>query len=134
MEMKVNFMGSVAATKLVAPDMAKRGSGDIVLVASALGSLGLGGYTAYSPTKWALRGFADCLRMEMQAHGVRVFISYPPYIDTPGHGTATLPSGLEKIHKVNCLCRGLQHGSFWGVVSCCIRTWFAHDLIRLMIS
>lgn len=85
-QVDVNYLGTVATVKLVAPDMVERKSGDIVLVSSALGTLGMCGYTSYSPTKWAIRGFADCLRMELQAHGVGVYISCPPAMDTPGHG------------------------------------------------
>lgn len=79
-------MGTVAATKLVAPDMTKRKSGNIVIVASGTAVVGITGYSAYAPTKWAQRGFADCLRMEMQAHGVSVSIAYPPDMDTEGYG------------------------------------------------
>jgi len=43
------------------------------------------GYCAYAPTKWALRGLADCLRMEMQAYDVKVRIAYPPNMSTPGY-------------------------------------------------
>ena len=43
------------------------------------------GFAAYAPTKWAIRGFADCLRMEMQAYNVAVRIAYPPNMETPGY-------------------------------------------------
>ena len=40
------------------------------------------GYCSYAPTKWALRGLADCLRNELQGTGVEVSVAYPP--DTGG--------------------------------------------------
>ena len=36
------------------------------------------GYSSYAPTKWALRGLADCLHNELQGTGVAVSVSYPP--------------------------------------------------------
>lgn len=85
-QMEVNYLGCVWSVKEVAPGMVERGSGSIVLISSAAGVVGIAGYSAYSPTKWALRGFADCLRMEMKAHGVGVHIAYPPDMVTPGYG------------------------------------------------
>lgn len=85
-QMEVNYLGCVKSVKEVAPGMVERGSGNIVLISSAAGVIGIAGYSAYAPTKWALRGFADCLRMEMQAYGVGVHIAYPPDMVTPGYG------------------------------------------------
>lgn len=45
---------------------------------------GIFGYTAYSSTKFALRGLAESLAMELQPHGISVTLSLPPDTDTPG--------------------------------------------------
>lgn len=45
---------------------------------------GIFGYTAYSSTKFALRGLAESLAMELQPHGVSVTLCFPPDTDTPG--------------------------------------------------
>jgi 3-dehydrosphinganine reductase len=42
------------------------------------------GYTAYAPTKWAVRGLADCLRNELLKHNIQVSVAYPPDTKTPG--------------------------------------------------
>merc|ERR1712072_1580854 len=47
------------------------------------GQTGIFGYTTYSATKFALRGFAEALRMEMRPHGVGVSLTFPPDTDTP---------------------------------------------------
>lgn len=39
--------------------------GRIMFVSSQAGQIGLFGYTAYSPTKFALRGLAESLQMEV---------------------------------------------------------------------
>ena len=36
------------------------------------------GYTAYAPSKFALRGFAEVLQMEVKPYNISVMISYPP--------------------------------------------------------
>lgn len=42
------------------------------------------GYTAYGASKWALRGLAEALQMEVKPFGIYVSVSYPPDTDTPG--------------------------------------------------
>ena len=65
------------------PGMLQRGSGDIVNISSAGGFVTGPGYAAYSPSKFAIRGFSDALRAEVKPRGVRVFLVYPPNTDTP---------------------------------------------------
>lgn len=81
---QLNYMGSVRAAKAVAPSMAERREGHLVFVASAAAVVSFLGYSSYSPTKYALRGFADALRNELRGFGIRVSIAYPPDTDTPG--------------------------------------------------
>ena len=62
----VNYLGTVRTVKLVLPGMLERKSGHILLVSSVVGVLGFAGYSSYAPTKWAIRGFADCLHNEVR--------------------------------------------------------------------
>ncbi|KAL8621700.1 hypothetical protein ACOMHN_024671 [Nucella lapillus] len=48
------------------------------------GQLGLFGYTAYS-SKFALRGLAESLQMELKPHNIQVTLAFPPDTDTPGY-------------------------------------------------
>jgi 3-dehydrosphinganine reductase len=61
----LNFLGSVYPTKAVVSRMKGRGTGKIVLVASQAAFLGIYGYAVYSGTKFALRGLAESLHMEV---------------------------------------------------------------------
>ena len=81
--MDVNFFGTVNITKALLPGMIKRGSGYIVNISSMAGFLGVFGYTAYSASKFAVRGFTDVLRAEMKPHGIGVSVVFPPDTDTP---------------------------------------------------
>lgn len=82
--MKLNFLGSVLPTKYVIPGMKTRGSGHIVFTASQAALVGIFGYSAYSSSKYALRGLAEALHMEVNPYGVKVTVALPPDTDTPG--------------------------------------------------
>lgn len=81
--MAVNYFGTLHAVRTVVPGMITRGRGSVVLVSSGAGLVGLFGYTAYAPSKFALRGLAESLRGELKPLGVAVTIVYPPDTDTP---------------------------------------------------
>lgn len=80
----LNYLGSLYPTKVLVPRMKCRGEGVIVLVSSQAGLLGIYGLTAYSATKFALRGLAEALHMECKPYNVSVCLSLPPDTDTPG--------------------------------------------------
>jgi 3-dehydrosphinganine reductase len=81
--MAVNYFGTLYAIKAVVPAMTARRGGRIVILSSGAGLVGLFGYTAYAPSKFALRGLAESLRAELKPAGVTVSIVYPPDTDTP---------------------------------------------------
>ena len=62
--MEINFFGSANVTKCVLPEMKSNNSGGIIVFVSSLaGLVGLFGFTAYSASKFAVRGFAEALAM-----------------------------------------------------------------------
>ena len=81
--MDVNYFGTVNAVRAVVPSMIERRGGSIVGVSSAAGLVGVFGYTAYAPTKFAVRGFLESLRGELLPYGIHVGCSFPPDTDTP---------------------------------------------------
>jgi 3-dehydrosphinganine reductase len=82
--MDLDYFGTVNMVKAALPGMLERGSGHIVNISSAAGFLAPFGYSAYSPAKYAVRGFSDVLRLELKPLGVRVSLVFPPDMDTPG--------------------------------------------------
>jgi 3-dehydrosphinganine reductase len=80
----VNYLGTLWAVRAVAPTMIARRSGSIAMVASFAGVLGVYGYSAYAPSKYAVRGLAETLRTELKPHGVHVACVFPTDVDTPG--------------------------------------------------
>jgi 3-dehydrosphinganine reductase len=81
--MDVNYFGTVNVVREVVPAMIERRGGSVVGVSSAAGLVGVFGYTAYAPTKFAVRGFLESLRGELAPHGIHVGCAYPPDTDTP---------------------------------------------------
>ena len=79
--MKANYLGTVHVTKAFLGDMP---SGSTVMITSSMaGAVGVYGYTCYSPVKFALRGFAESLQMEVRRDGITVSLAFPPDTDTP---------------------------------------------------
>lgn len=79
----VNYFGSLYTARAVLPSMRDRGRGHLVFVSSGAGLIGIYGYTAYAPSKFAVRGLAESLRPELRGTGVSVSVVYPPDTDTP---------------------------------------------------
>lgn len=63
--MDLNFFGGVNVTKAALKGMKDNNGGRIVFISSQAGQVGVFGYTAYSASKFALRGFAESLQMEV---------------------------------------------------------------------
>jgi NAD(P)-dependent dehydrogenase (short-subunit alcohol dehydrogenase family) len=78
----VNLMGVVHGTKAVAPGMAERGGGLIVNVASAVGRVPMGGGATYTASKFAVVGFSEATRAELEPLGVEVCLVMPTVVRT----------------------------------------------------
>jgi len=84
--LRTNVLGSIYPTKALLPAMQASGKGGrIVFVASQVAQVAIHGYTAYAASKWALRGLAEALQMEVKPYGIFVSVCYPPDTDTPGY-------------------------------------------------
>jgi 3-dehydrosphinganine reductase len=80
---EVDYFGTLHAIRAVTPGMVERGRGSVVAVSSAVGLIGIYGYSAYAPAKFAVRGLMECLRAELTPRGVHTGVVYPPDVDTP---------------------------------------------------
>jgi 3-dehydrosphinganine reductase len=81
--LSTNFLGAVRMTRAFLPALVASGRGHVTFVSSVSGFLGVFGYTAYAGSKFALTGFAECLRQELKPRGVGVSVLFPPDTDTP---------------------------------------------------
>lgn len=81
--MAVNYFGTLYSIKATLPAMLERKRGRIVSISSGAGLIGIYGYSAYCPSKFALRGLVESLRGELKPKGIDITIVYPPDTDTP---------------------------------------------------
>ena len=78
----VNMRGVFLATHAVLPSMIRSRGGAIVNIASLAGKNTFKGGAGYGATKWALRGFAGSLMLEVREHNIRVVTICPGSVDT----------------------------------------------------
>lgn len=67
--MNINFWGVVHGTKAFLPYLRVAGEGHIVNVSSVFGIIGVPSQGAYNATKFAVRGFTEALRQELDIDG-----------------------------------------------------------------
>jgi butyryl-CoA dehydrogenase len=70
--MGINFWGVVHGTKAFLPHLLRAEEGHVVNVSSVFGLIGVPGQSAYNAAKFAVRGFTEALRQELDASGARV--------------------------------------------------------------
>ncbi|KAJ1130880.1 hypothetical protein NDU88_009224 [Pleurodeles waltl] len=78
--MDANYFGPITVTKAILPDMISRRTGQIVLVNTIQGKIGVPFRAAYAASKHAAQGFFDCLRAEVEEFDVSVSIVSPTFI------------------------------------------------------
>lgn len=99
----VNFLGTYYCIKAVVQRMKTAKDGIIILTSSQAALLGIFGYSAYCSTKFALRGLAESVAMELKPYGISVTLSLPPDTDTPGFAIEELSKPLEtKLISQTC--------------------------------
>ncbi|HET6817232.1 MAG TPA: SDR family oxidoreductase [Mycobacteriales bacterium] len=81
--MEVDYFGTLYAVRAVVPGMIERGRGSVVGISSTAGLVGVFGYSAYGPPKFAVRALLEVLRMELRPSGIHVGCVCPPDTDTP---------------------------------------------------
>ncbi|KAK3013560.1 hypothetical protein RJ639_009933 [Escallonia herrerae] len=83
----VNLVGTFHLIKAALPGMKNRKDREpasIVIMSSQAGQVGIYGYTAYSASKFGLRGMAEALQQEVIAENIHVSLIFPPDTETPG--------------------------------------------------
>lgn len=93
--MDVNFWGTVFCTKYAMPHLLKS-KGSVVGVISIAGYIGLPGRTAYSASKYAIRGFLDSLRTENLKTGLHVLVAAPGFTASEVRQVALTANGSQQ--------------------------------------
>jgi NAD(P)-dependent dehydrogenase (short-subunit alcohol dehydrogenase family) len=80
--LSTNVRAPILLTQALLPQL-RRQRGQVVFINSSAGLTAKAGIAAYCASKHALKGFADSLRAEVNADGVRVLSIYPGRTATP---------------------------------------------------
>lgn len=78
----INFWGPIRMTRAFLPLMRRSGEGHITNISSIFGVIAPAGQTAYSASKFGVRGFSDALRHEMGEDSIQVTTVHPGGVNT----------------------------------------------------
>lgn len=79
---RTNVFGAFLMAREAAKHFIEQGSGNLVNISSTSGLKGGKNSTAYSSSKFALRGMTECWRDELRRHNVRVMLVNPSEVQT----------------------------------------------------
>jgi len=80
---QVNLLGAMRLTRHILPEMLERNEGRIINVGSVFGSIAFAYFSAYSTSKFGLRGFSEALRRELHDTNIKVMYLAPRAVKTP---------------------------------------------------
>ena len=97
-QISVNLGGVINGLQTFVPRMLASGlPGHIVNTASMSGFLSLPGTGIYCTTKFAVRGLSECLRMDLEPHGIGVSVLCPGAVNSNIHeAVLTRPAHLSQ--------------------------------------
>ena len=80
--MDINYTGTYHAIRAALPLFRRQRSGHIIIVSSIVGKRGVPFMGAYSATKFAQVGLAECLRSELLGSNIHLSVVFPVSTDT----------------------------------------------------
>ena len=97
--MNINFWGVVYGTKAFLPYLKQAGEGHIINISSIFGLVGIPTQSAYNAAKFAVRGFTESLRIELEMEGSPVSCTsiHPGGIKTNIAKAARFDASAEKL-------------------------------------
>ena len=111
---RVNLIGAMNATALLAPYFAKRGKGRLAITASVAGYGGLPTGLVYGATKAALINFTETLYLDLAPKGVAVHLIDPGFVKTPltDRNAFKMPALIEADEAAREILSGIERGAF----------------------
>ncbi len=92
---RTNVFGAFLMAREAARHFIRQSSGNLLNISSTSGLKGGRGSTAYSSSKFALRGMTECWRDELRRHNVRVMLVNPSEVMTEFSSVAGYERGLS---------------------------------------
>ncbi len=108
--MGVNVIGVANCVAAVAPQMAARGSGQLVAISSLAAYRGLPKSAAYCASKAAVSSLFESFRLDLKPRGIDVTIIHPGFIKTPltAGRQAQMPFLMELDDAVKKIVRAIE--------------------------
>ncbi len=85
---QTNVIAPIQLIRALLPDMLAQNQGRIVNIGSTFGSIGFAYFSTYSSSKFAIRGFSESLRRELDGTGVEVCYLAPRAVKTTANSEA----------------------------------------------
>lgn len=93
--MNVNYFGTVNAARAALPVFQRQNSGHLFIISSIVGKRGVPYMSAYSATKFAQVGFAECVRAELSDTPIHLSVVYPISTETEFFNVMSQHSGFS---------------------------------------
>lgn len=97
---RINQLGVFLGMRQMIDPMTRAGGGAIVNIASAAGLRGMPGLSAYSASKWAVRGISRVTAMELAPLNIRVNTILPGRVDTPLAAAMLATGHRPSVHQI----------------------------------
>ncbi len=91
----INFWGTVRMTRAFLPLLRREAASQIVNLSSVYGLMAPPGQAAYAASKFAVRGFSEALRSELEGSPVGVTVVHPGGVRTAIAATARVPDTIK---------------------------------------
>lgn len=110
----LNVTGTGNSLQAIIEPMMRRRSGQIAVIASVAGYIGLPGGGFYGATKAALINLCEALRPQLEREGVKLQLISPGFVDTPltKKNDFPMPFLTSQEKAADAIVSGLQSGRF----------------------
>jgi NAD(P)-dependent dehydrogenase (short-subunit alcohol dehydrogenase family) len=109
---RVAVLGAFLCAREAVPDMLKKGKGAIIFTGATSSVRGRGGAVAFSSAKFAVRGLAQSLAVELWPKGIHVaHVIIDGVIDTPKVRRTYKPSAKEPLLKPEAIA-----DAYWNLI------------------
>lgn len=95
----VNVKGMFLVAKYASVILKEQGYGHLILTSSLAGLVSVPKWSTYVGTKWAVTGFAESIRMELEPFGVLVSSLHPGFVKTEFFGDGKAQMNEEELEK-----------------------------------
>lgn len=112
--LKINVESVYHGLQAVLPQMLKRGSGGLAILASVAGYVGLPNASVYGPSKAALINLSELLYSDLHQKNINVYLVNPGFVRTEltDKNDFEMPALQTPEQAAEAILQGIAHGDF----------------------